>query len=114
MAMPLLAVSAMNRWYLDAARRTQWDVLDNRFATGFEIQEKLALASLAVRVRALLLLLAVTVKGPGRTRTLADLRPGSSVIWADKTTPPKLLITLPLLVTCERVAIKNNTARDDA
>ena len=90
--LPLLAMTAMNRFLTVV----DLDVLDSPFATGFVAHEKLSMVSLATRLRVL-----AALKAPGSTCTLAELRPGSLIVF--KKGKGDLVITLPANVNLLQV-----------
>jgi len=96
--LPLLAMSVMNS-YLHVV---PWGAIDDPFVTGFAAHERLAMASLAVRVNAL-----IVARGANQMCTLADLRPGSRIWPADEA----LAIRIPESVNCMNQGTKVDEGR---
>jgi hypothetical protein len=95
LSLPLLAMSVMNGYL----KVVEWGILDNPFSVGFAIHEKLAMASLAVRVWAWR-----EARGVGAKCTLSELRPGATVVGLAG--GDELSIKLPASVRCEQLAFK--------
>lgn len=89
--MPLLAIGAMNK----ADQFVDWDMLENPFEVTFSAQERLALASLSLRLRAL-----TELHGVGALRSVSELRPGATMVVPQGESKEKLKIRLPKSLKC--------------
>lgn len=89
--MPLLAVVLVN----NRLKVVDWEMLDDPFNVDFKVQERLALASLSLNLRAL-----TEARGAGESIPVSLLRPGSQMSQGDA-----LMIILPSQIKCQHLGM---------